>query len=326
MQISAILCFWSIKTKPHEVAVLSASGGLNDTIEPTRKAVAAILYLTQFFFPDEDAEWHFFIDLKKKTYNTYYLFQVLPDKGLTQLDCSPITILNGGNGSGKTTVLNIIAEKLKLHREAPYNRTNFYQDYLKRTDATTVGKVPKTSAIITSDDVFDYMLTIREANAGIDRQRDHLENEYLETKHARFQFNGPEDYDQLKAILETRSKTQSRYIRDHLMRNLTEGSNGESAMAYFTDRIKEKGLYLLDEPENSLSPQKQTELVKFINDSARFFNCQFIIATHSPFILAMPEAKIYDMDTVPVAVKKWTELPEVRAYYDFFHQHAKEFE
>lgn len=284
-----------------------------------------MIYLAQFFFPDEDAEWQFFIKLKKKTYNTYYPFQVLPDKGLTQINCAPITILNGGNGSGKTTVLNIVAEKLGLHREAPYNRTNFFENYLDRTDATTVGTIPKKSAIITSDDVFDYMLTIRQANQGIDRQRNRLEDEYLATKHARFQFNGPEDYDQLESILETRSKTQSRYIRDHLMRNLTEGSNGESAMAYFTDRIKENALYLLDEPENSLSPEKQLELVKFITDSARFFGWQFIIATHSPFLLALPEAKIYDMDTTPVAEKKWTELPEVRAYYDFFHQHAKEF-
>ncbi|WP_040535008.1 AAA family ATPase [Schleiferilactobacillus shenzhenensis] len=283
-------------------------------------------YLTQFFFPDEDVEWHFFISIKKRTYTSYYPFQVLPDKGLTQLDLAPITILNGGNGSGKTTVLNIMAEKLGLQREAPFNRSNFFKDYLDRTDATTVGTVPKKSAIITSDDVFDYMLTIRQANTGLDNQRTKLEDAYLTTKHARFQFSGPEDYDQLKRILETRSKTQSRYIRDHMMRNLPEGSNGESAMAYFTDRIKENALYLLDEPENSLSPEKQQELVKFIGDSARFFGCQFIIATHSPFLLALPEAKVYDMDTTPVAVRKWTELPEVRAYYDFFAAHRGDFE
>ena len=73
----------------------------------------------------------------------------------------------------------------------------------------------------------------------------------------------------------------------------------------------------MDEPENSLSPAKQQELVKFIEDSARFFGCQFVIATHSPFVLAIRGAKIYDLDEEPVDVKRWTELENVRAYYDF---------
>mgnify|MGYP000668304677 FL=1 len=82
--------------------------------------------------------------------------------------------------------------------------------------------------------------------------------------------------------------------------------------------MTENALFLLDEPENSLSPAKQQELVKFIEDSARFFGCQFVIATHSPFVLAIRGAKIYDLDEEPVDVKRWTELENVRAYYEFF--------
>lgn len=89
--------------------------------------------------------------------------------------------------------------------------------------------------------------------------------------------------------------------------------------------MTENALFLLDEPENSLSPAKQQELVKFIEDSARFFGCQFVIATHSPFVLAIRGAKIYDLDEEPVDVKRWTELENVRAYYDFFKKHASEF-
>ena len=91
------------------------------------------------------------------------------------------------------------------------------------------------------------------------------------------------------------------------------------------DKIKENGLYLLDEPENSLSPARQQELVQFLEDSARFFGCQFIIATHSPFLLSMKGAKIYDLDANPVQERRWTELPNVRAYYDFFKKHESEF-
>ncbi len=61
-------------------------------------------------------------------------------------------------------------------------------------------------------------------------------------------------------------------------------------------KICEDGLFLLDEPENSLSPERQLKLLKFLEDSARFFGCQLIIATHSPFILSMRGAKIYDFD------------------------------
>ena len=100
----------------------------------------------------------------------------------------------------------------------------------------------------------------------------------------------------------------------------------KSAFLYFTEKGDRKmHCFLLDEPENSLSPAKQQELVKFIEDSARFFGCQFVIATHSPFVLAIRGAKIYDLDEEPVDVKRWTELENVRAYYDFFKKHASEF-
>jgi len=84
-------------------------------------------------------------------------------------------------------------------------------------------------------------------------------------------------------------------------------------------------LKILDEPENSLSPKRQMELMKFIEDSARYLGCQFIISTHSPFLLAMGGAKIYDLDENPVDVKKWTELENVRTYYEFFKRYENEF-
>lgn len=134
-----------------------------------------------------------------------------------------------------------------------------------------------------------------------------------------------DDYEQLKKVNMARSNTQSKYIRKNLPDNVREHSNGESAFIYFTDKIRENSLYLLDEPENSLSPEKQQELLKFLEDSARFFGCQFIIATHSPFLLSMRGAKIYDMDEEIVDVKKWTELKNVRAYYEFFKKHENDF-
>ena len=134
-----------------------------------------------------------------------------------------------------------------------------------------------------------------------------------------------DDYEKLKKVNLARSKTQSEYVRRNLMGNVREHSNGESAFIYFNDKIKENALYLLDEPENSLSADKQLELKEFIQNSARFFGCQFIIATHSPFILSLKGAKIYDLDEETVDIKKWTELGSVKAYFDFFMEHKGEF-
>ena len=258
-------------------------------------------------------------------YDTFYPFQVLSKHGLTRLDFEPVTILYGGNGSGKTTALNVIAEKLALDRDTLYNRSNFFEDYTGMCDYEEEMPIPKESRIITSDDVFDFMLNLRSINDGINLKREQLFADYLEDKYSHFQMKSLDDYERLKKVNMAKRKTQSRYVRENLMDNVREHSNGESAFIYFSEKINENGLYLLDEPENSRSPERQQELLRFLQDSARFFGCQFIIATHSPFLLSMNGAKIYDMDEEPVDVKRWTELENVRAYYDFFKKHEHEF-
>lgn len=284
-----------------------------------------MLYLSRFAFPDDEKEFDFLLTVKRKCYNSFYPFKVLSARGLLELEMEPVTILYGGNGSGKTTALNVMAEALKLQRDSRYNRSRFFEDYIALCTHELRGEIPERSRVITSDDVFDFMLNLRAVNAGVDEKREELFQEYLDAKYSDFHFRTMEDYDRLKTVNMARSNTQSRYVRKKLMGNLPEHSNGESAFLYFTQRIEEDGLYLLDEPENSLSPARQQELCQFIEDSARFFHCQFLIATHSPFLLAMRGAKVYDLDTNPVTICRWTELPAVRAYYDFFQAHAKEF-
>ena len=284
-----------------------------------------MVYLSHFEFPDREREYSFTMGLKRTCYDTFYPFQVISEHGLCMLDFEPVTILYGGNGSGKTTVLNVIAEKLGLQRDTLYNRSGFFEDYTGMCCYKVKEGIPADSRIITSDDVFDFMLNLRSINDGIDRKREELFEDYLGAKYSHFQMRSLDDYEQLKKVTMARRYTQSKYIRENLMDNVREHSNGESAFLYFASKIKEDGLYLLDEPENSLSPEKQQELLRFLEDSARFFGCQFIIATHSPFLLSMRGAKIYDMDEETVDVKRWTELPNVRAYYEFFKKYEKEF-
>ena len=284
-----------------------------------------MIYLSHFTFPTGEQESDFFWGEKRTCYDSFYPFQILSRRNLRMLDFEPVTILYGGNGSGKTTALNVIGETLGLKRDTLYNRSNFFETYTKMCDYETPQPVPKHSRIITSDDVFDYMLNLRSLNQGIDRRREDMFEEYLDNRYSHFQMRSLEDYEQLKKVVSARGKTQSKYVRANLMDNVREHSNGESAFLYFSEKIQENGLYLLDEPEHSLSPERQQELLRFLEDSARFFGCQFIIATHSPFLLSMKGAKIYDLDENPVDVKRWTELGNVRAYFTFFKEHEREF-
>lgn len=286
-----------------------------------------MIYLSHFTFPSQERESFCFHGPQRQCYNTNYPFGILSRFDPTVLEFEPVTILYGGNGSGKSTALNVIAEKLRLQRDARYNRSSFFEQYVDLCEAELRQMVPPVSRIITSDDVFDYMLNLRALNEGIDERREVVFQEYLEDndKVTPFRFRTMEDYDRLKRVNLARRSTQSAYTRQRLMANVREQSNGESASFYFTSRIQDGGLYLLDEPENSLAPARQEELMQFLEDSARFYDCQFIIATHSPFLLSMRGARIYDMEADPICRRKWTELPAVRAYYDFFTRHAADF-
>lgn len=286
-----------------------------------------MVYLTSFSVPSLGMREKFTNDIKRRCYNTVYPFNVFELQELPEFTFEPVTILCGGNGSGKSTLLNVIAEKLGVPRGAAYNRSSFFEDYVRLCRCETRGAPSALTdgRIITSDDVFDYLLNIRTLNGQVDARREELFEEYTDAKHARYSYRSMADYDDLKKFVDAHRRTQSRYVRERLAANLPERSNGESALAFFVDAIRENALYLLDEPENSLSAERQQELVQYISDSARFYNCQFVIATHSPFILAAQGARIYDLDADPPSVRRWTDLKNVRAYYNFFLQHLSEF-
>ena len=89
--------------------------------------------------------------------------------------------------------------------------------------------------------------------------------------------------------------------------------------------LSRHSLYLLDEPENSLSCELQMKLAEYIEQSAKHCGCQFIIATHSPFLPALKWAKIYNLDADPAAVAKWWELPNMQLYYKLFKQYDQKF-
>lgn len=264
-----------------------------------------MIWLSHFTFPDEDAEWDFRMSVKETYHQSIYPFYVLPQKGLQEIFFRPLTIIYGGNGSGKSTVLNVVAEALGLKRESPYNRSCFFDNYVEMCRFSLDEDLPEDSRIITSDDVFNYMLNIRAVNEGIDQDRARLAEEYGKLKRERFRMQSMDDYDHLRQIVDARRKTLSRFIAGETQNSVCEQSNGESALMYFQSRIQDDTFCLLDEPENSLSPSNQVQLADFLADSVRYCGCQLVISTHSPFLLAIPGARIIDLDHGSQIVNSW---------------------
>jgi len=103
-----------------------------------------------------------------------------------------------------------------------------------------------------------------------------------------------------------------RFIRDaYGGRSLHEQSHGESFFALFKNRFGGNGLYLLDEPEAALSPTRQVEFLVLMHDSISR-GSQFVIATHSPIIMAYPDARIHLFDRQGIRDVAYTDTEHYR--------------
>ena len=285
-----------------------------------------MLYLKEFTLLDEDEEQEMvYLAEQRRIHNNTYPLDIYPSKSLYKIKFSPITIFCGGNGSGKTTLINIIAEKLNARRKSSFDKGTYFDLYVRNCKFEMTFEEPYDISLITSDDVFDYLLDVRSINSNVSRKKEFLSREYSNYKF--HQDNSSFDnYDELRATYDAKTKSMSKFVRERLGNNtITEWSNGESAIMFWEKEIKENAIYILDEPENSLSAENQLKLKKYIEEAVRFYNCQFIISTHSPFLLKLQDAKIYDLNSNPVTTKKWTELSNVLVYYNFFKEFENEF-
>lgn len=273
-----------------------------------------MLYIENIQFPNEERR--------------VYPYHLLSRKGLEHIEFAPITILYGNNGSGKSTILNMIAERLGI-RDMTLGNTNEYFSGCVRKCTYTLGDegIPDDSMMIRSEDIMHYIANIRKRNADIDKvvqgwlekgvdkkRRGTLEAEMMVRRQFESIYNGGGG-DSFHAVMVNK-----------LAEKIEEESNGETAISYFKERLFADNLYLLDEPENSMAPAFQQELANFICLLAYRLNCQFIIASHSPFMLSMQGARIYDLDHNPVWQREWYELENMKAYYQLFQKYGKWFE
>lgn len=297
-----------------------------------------MLYINKFYLPTKE---------KYNGVNEFYPFNVFYNKNLQEINFENITIFYGNNGSGKSTLLNIIIKELNKKQEVikanrvktdeiekpqyEYYRSVNIDDFVENCESEVINKIPIGSELISSEDIFDFILKKR-----IDNNKKELERKKLDDDYWFANNKGPNavpisefrnDMDKYLEMVRLRSaKSSKKLIESRVEKSEQELSNGQTSLDYYNEKLKENTLYFLDEPENSLAPEYQLELVKLIIEMSRFFNCQFIIATHSPFILALPNARIYDLDTYPVSVKNWYKLENMKIYYDFFKSYKDKFE
>lgn len=288
-----------------------------------------MIYLERFELPGRDAQMDVVSDLHPHCY-PFHVFE----EDLPVLELGNITILYGGNGSGKSTILNLMSEKLSLPRSTPYNRTSFFESFVEMCGMRLAGedtgypeRIPLQSRFIGSDDVFEHILRLREKNDDRELAAARAGRQWGCERGRSLKLDSYEQggYDEFLTHMEARRSTRGRFVRRRAQELEREFSNGESAYRYFTQAISERGLFLLDEPENSLSPNLQLDLVEFLASSA-FCGAQLVIATHSPLLLSIEGARIYDLDHCPVMVRPWYELENVRLLFHFFREHRGLFE
>lgn len=230
-----------------------------------------------------------------------------------------ITFLYGNNGSGKSTLLNLLAHKLGIKGAEPPKvwGTDYFSKFSEECYVSfeldeLTGKeqvIPEDSYYLKSEDVLYEIKKIQ--------QEAILREGYLYQRKkmgmTKEQLNAHNGSNKMNLQIERHLFAQEKY------------SNGETASQIYEDYLRADGLYLLDEPEASLSPSNQLKLAKHISETARFLNGQFIIASHSPFLLGALEGTIYNLDQPGMRRCRWTELENIRTYQQFFAERHQEF-
>ena len=266
-----------------------------------------MIYLSSFLFSEESVD-----------NPNIYPYNVFAEKTERRLYFGPVTMLYGNNASGKSTVLNIIANKLQLQGQEyaacnKYGRVAYFARFVaecrytlgEREDGRPFREIPGGSRYIKSEDILYEIKKIQQEQV--------LQDGYV-YEHVRRGM----DTEAVRGALDSYG---ARRQLENLMIAQETYSNGETTLQMLEDFIEPDGLYLLDEPEVSLSPENQVALAEKLNRMARFLGCQFIVATHSPFVLGTLQGRIYDLDSGEWEEKAWTELENVRYFFEFFERH-----
>ncbi len=258
-----------------------------------------------------------------------YPYRVVYPMMLEHIDFAPITILYGNNGSGKSTLLNVMAQHLGLKKMTLGNDNEYFEGYVKKCSSCIDDEgLPEESSFIRSEDIMVKIARQRKLYAEIknevfsDKEIEKMSDYGISENLYEKALTDPESVNAADyALLSRLGDFQKARLK---LDNSEATSNGETALEYFKEHLFDESFYLLDEPENSMAPAFQQQLAQHIELLARL-DTQFVIATHSPFLLAIPNARIYDLDARPSMERAWYELENMKAYYRLFKQFEDRF-
>jgi predicted ATPase len=193
---------------------------------------------------------------------------------------SPVTFFVGENGSGKSTLLEALAHKCQIYIWKGMERTRCVVNPFEETLFLYI-EIEWTNGLVPGS--FFSSQTFHNFAQLVDEWE--ADNP------------GQIDYFGGKSFL----------IQSH----------GQSLMSFFKARYGIKGFYLLDEPETALSPKTQLDLLKLLQEMSHLGHAQFIIATHSPILLACPGSVIYSFDHTPLKIIKYEDTEHYQIYKQF---------
>jgi predicted ATPase len=224
----------------------------------------------------------------------------------------PVTFFVGENGSGKSTLLEGIATAARLptvgSAEVQHDDTLEAQRRLGQALRLSWTRRTTRGFFLRAEDFFGFTKRLARMRAELTIEMRAAAEQYKAGGRSNTALGlkqGP-----LRASL---AELEKRYGAE-----LDTNSHGESFLKLFQSRFVPGGLYLLDEPEAPLSPQSQLALLAMIGEMISQ-DAQFIIATHSPLLLAFPKAQIYTFDSTPVRAVAYEDLDHVRITRDFLN-------
>jgi predicted ATPase len=221
---------------------------------------------------------------------------------------SPVTFLVGENGSGKSTLLEAIAIAAKsvtvgtdnAHDDATLTHVRQLADRFR----LSWSKRSKRGFFLRSEDFFGYAKRINATRATLESELEEIDVEFANSS------------EMAKALARSAHLKEIHALKSRYGDGLDAGSHGENFLKLFRTRFVPNGLYLLDEPEAPLSPMRQLSLIALLKDMLEQ-SSQFIIATHSPILMAYPGAVILSCDGDQVKPVAYEDLEHVTVMRDF---------
>ena len=244
-----------------------------------------------------------------------YPFDVAAVRSLAALPAGlafdrPVTCFVGENGSGKSTLLEGIAVAAGLPAvgsdDLPRDPTLAPARALARQLKLSWQHKADRGFFLRAEDFFGFAKRLARERAEMEQELVDFEAEYVAKDRAPYALGlaqGP--------IRGSLGDMTRRYGRD-----LDARSHGESFLTLFQARLVPDGLFLLDEPESALSPQRQLGLLAMMQEYVAR-GAQFVVATHAPILLAYPDARLYSFDEQPPCATAFDDLEHVRLTREF---------